>query len=206
MSERRQRKRLERSLRTARSKQGRAWLGEDSWLEIASKLITIATLLFGVFTFFYNIEPLLGKLRAERQRAAKQEQQLQAQRDLVRKLKIETAILNRQRSTLQRQLEQYQKTPSGMVLSNLVVIKREVQEAVANQRRFTEPFDLRKYLIAYTEAQLKGSPESFRKEALDFFRKFVEQNIPPNSTDVRPLDRLLDAYEQQRHASTPGQP
>jgi hypothetical protein len=182
--------------------------GEDSWLDIVSKLITIATLLFGVVAFFYNVEPLLGKLRAERQRVAKQEELLRAQQQLMRRLMMETTALTRERGTLQQKLEKSQKTLAtyhfGIVLSNLIDIKRYVQKDALAYQQNPEPFDLRDYALGYAKTELKrlgpvttGSPESYRKEALEFFRSFTEKNIQPKATDVGLFDRLLEAYEQQ---------
>src|SRR6185436_8166827 len=87
--------------------------------------------------------------------------------------------LKSERSALQQELERIQALAKrrGVVLSRLSDIRREFKWEVLEVRRSTPAsFDLRGYARNYAANRLKilgptqpGAPESYEKEALDFF-------------------------------------
>jgi len=95
----------------------------------------------------------------------------------------------------------------GIILSYLSNHKNELmREVMAYQR--TTGFDFRDYSLAYAKGRLKklgpvsrGSAASYEQEALEFLLRFVDENIPPKSTDLTVLDRLLDRYGETNGSS-----
>jgi conflict system STAND superfamily ATPase len=136
------------------------------------------------------------------------EKELHNPSTLPKNLTEEIAQLRLERSILQQDLERLQAMAAanrrGIVLSHLSNIKNELQkEAMAYQRATSAEFDLRDYSRAYAEGRLKmlgpvprGSATSYEKEALEFFLGFVDENVPPKTTDFTFLNRLLDAYDE----------
>ncbi len=175
----------------------RTFLGEDSWLEIFQKAATMAALAFGVYAYVYSVKPVFEK-----------ESELQTQQALVQQLRNEVAQLKNERTTLQQQLERTQALSAandeGLVFWHLAEMRRYVEEEARSQTRAGAAFDLRDFSLAYARAMLRrlgspapGSPESYQKEAAEFFRRFVDRAVPPQEADVRPLDPLLDAYARE---------
>jgi len=131
---------------------------------------------------------------------------------LPKNLAEEIAQLKLERSTLQQDLERLQAMAAterrGIVLSHLSNIKNELQrEAQAYQHTTPAGYDLRNYSRAYAEGRLRrlgpaprGSAASYEREALEFLLGFVDANIPPQSTDLTVLDRLLDAYDDSERS------
>jgi hypothetical protein len=199
--------RLEQSSRwKARPK--RPFLGDDSWLGISHKLIPLATLGFGVWAYFNSVRPVFEKTM-----------EFEAERQRVGTLSKEVQSLKRDREILQQQVERSQTDAAthrrGIVLAYLSDIKRELQRDVSEYQTIVPPeaLDLRGYSIAYADVKLKrlgspppGSPESYQKEALEFFRQFVDRTIPPGASDVRWFDDLLNAYDRQKLSSSGASP
>jgi len=174
----------------------RSFLGDDSWLEVTTKLVTLATLGFGVWAYYHSVQPVFEK-----------ESELQRQRLRAGHLTAEVNRLQADRTFLQDQIERYHKAGSiyrrGIVLSYLSEIRLQIERDARHSAESSAPFDLRAHSLTYADAQLKGlgspppdSPESYRKQALLFFRRFAKA-LPPGRSEVGPLDRLLEAYEEQ---------
>jgi hypothetical protein len=180
----------------------RTFLGEDSWFEILQKAVTMAALAFGVWAYFYSVKPVFEK-----------EGELQTQRALVQQLRGETRQLKNERSTLQQRLERSQALSAandeGLVFWHLAEMRRYVEEEARSQTRAAAPFDLRDFSLAYARAVLRrlgrpapGSPESYQKEAAEFFHQFVVRTVPPKEADVSRLGLLLDAYAREGRRET----
>ena len=180
----------------------RSFLGDDSWLEVTTKLVTLATLGFGVWAYYHSVQPVFEK-----------ESELQRQRLRAGHLTAEVSQLQADRKLLQEQLERYHHAGSiyrrGIVLSYMSEIRLKIER---DARRYAEssakPFDLRAHSLTYADAQLKAlgspppdSPESYRKKALLFFRSFA-RSLPPGRSEAGLLDRLLEAYDEQETAAT----
>ena len=183
----------------------RRLLGHDPCLEIVHKVVTIGVLFFGVWTYFASVKPVFDK-----------ERELQAQGELVQQLRAETRQLKNERSVLQQELERTQAfsaaNDEGLVFSYLAGMRWYVEEEARSQERAGAAFDVRASSLAYAnwvlehlESPAPGSPESYQKEAAEFFQRFVAQTIGPKETDVSKLGLLLDAYarEGRREAAAP---
>jgi hypothetical protein len=138
-------------------------------------------------------------------------QQWRTRQDPVRQvpaLSREIRNLKAERSDLQQKLEhiQAQAGSRGFILSQLSDIRQKVkQEALDYQRSRAADFDLRSYALAYARARLKmmgptqpGATVSYEREALNFFQRFVTEQVPIGASDLRVFDSLLDAYDQQQ--------
>ncbi|HVF59364.1 MAG TPA: hypothetical protein VNJ70_06080 [Thermoanaerobaculia bacterium] len=190
----------------------RTFLGEDSWLEIFQKAATMAALAFGVYAYVYSVKPVFEK-----------ESELQAQQQLVEQLRAEVGQrknevdqLKNERSVLQQELERTQAFSAakdeGLVFSYLAGMRWHVEEEARSQERAGAAFEVRASSLAYAnwvlehlESPAPGSPESYQKEAAEFFQRFVARTIRPKETDVSKLGLLLDAYarEGRREAAAP---
>lgn len=139
------------------------------------------------------------------------EKELQNPSALPKNLAKEIAQLNQDRSTLQQKLQDLQAMVAanrrGIVLSYLSNHKNELMKEVMTYQRATG-FDFRDYSLAYAKGRLKmlgpvprGSAASYEQEALEFLLRFVDENIPPKSTDLTVLDHLLDTYDETNGSS-----
>ena len=175
----------------------RSFLGDDSWLEVTTKLVTLATLGFGIWVYYHSVQPVFEK-----------ESELQRQRLRAGQLTAEVSRLQTDRRRLQEQIEGYQQVGSiyrrGIVLSYLSEIRLKIEQDARYAAESSAPFDLRAHSLRYADAQLKGlgspppdSPESYRKAAVLFFRSFAVRALRPGRSGVGPLDRLLEAYDEQ---------
>ena len=188
-----------------RQTSGRTFLGDDSWFEILQKAVTMAALAFGVWAYFYSVKPVFEKDR-----------ELRAHRERVQQLRGEIRQLRNERSVLQQQLERTQALSAandeGLVFWHLAEMRQYVEKEAQSQAQAAAAFDLHDFSLAYARAVLDrlgspapGSPESYQKEAAEFFHQFVVRTVPAKEADVSRLGLLLDAYarEARREAAAP---
>lgn len=175
----------------------RPLLGEDSWLEIVNKLVTIGTLGFGIWIYFHSVQPVFEKEEA----LARAQRRVHGTERQLAQMAFEGRLL-------QQQLKEYQAEAAahrhGIVLGYLIDVKGELQRQTVRYQRTPERFDLRDHALAYLEASIQrlGSPAegsigSYHKEALEIFQRYVEERVPAGTVDGRVLDGVLDDYDRR---------
>lgn len=176
----------------------RPLLGEETWLEVFHKLATVAALGFAGWVYFHSVQPVFQK-----------ERQLQRERERTDRMAREVARMESDLRVLWQQLEEHHWAAAaqrrGIILYHLSEIRRQVvADALAYRRTSPAAFDLRDYCAAYAAALLErlgspppGSPESYRQAALEYFRRFATEIIPPGQSEPYWLDPLLDTFDRQ---------
>lgn len=189
--------RLPGSSRGRSRKKSRSYWGDGPTIDLVHKLATLvlapSTFTFAVWVYFHSVGPVFQK-QAELDTTKLRAAQLASE---IADLKHERAVLEQRLETFQRTLILYRR---GVVLSWL----SELRAVVRQNSRST---NLHQYALERVATRLqqlgpveKGDP---RLEALEFFRQFVNKNVPRKSTDIHRFDLLLEQYDQQTPAPPP---